>query len=272
MQFYASNEEISRNQSGIVSERDMEEEEHEVYGGEIPVEGEMEGDVDMSAGDDDAVKELDEMKKRLKEMEEEAAALREMQAKVEKEMGAVQDPAGTSASQAGKEETDSRSVFVGNSLVNARSIIVCLTNELKGGGEGKLNLSSSGRESSSFIVVDYACTPEEVQQHFQSCGTVNRVTILTDKFGQPKGFAYVEFLEAEAVQEALVLNESELHGRQLKVLPKRTNVPGMKQYRARRYNPYVGFRRPYAPPYFYSPYGYGKMPRFRRSMRYMPYY
>ena len=65
--------------------------------------------------------------------------------------------------------------------------------------------------------VDYACTPEEVQQHFQSCGTVNRVTILTDKFGQPKGFAYVEFVEVEAVQEAILLNESELHGRQLKV-------------------------------------------------------
>ncbi|MBA0581889.1 hypothetical protein Gorai_024051 [Gossypium raimondii] len=75
----------------------MDEEEHEVYGGEIPDEGEMEGeldpqnaDVDMSAADEDAVKELDEMKKRLKEMEDEAAALREMQAKVEKEMGAVQ--------------------------------------------------------------------------------------------------------------------------------------------------------------------------------------
>jgi len=67
------------------------------------------------------------------------------------------------------------------------------------------------------VQVDYACTPEEVQQHFQSCGTVNRVTILTDKFGQPKGFAYVEFVEVEAVQEALLLNESELHGRQLKV-------------------------------------------------------
>lgn len=65
--------------------------------------------------------------------------------------------------------------------------------------------------------VDYACTPEEVQQHFQACGTVNRVTILTDKFGQPKGFAYVEFVEQEAVQDALQLNESELHGRQLKV-------------------------------------------------------
>nr|XP_027074484.1 polyadenylate-binding protein 2-like isoform X3 [Coffea arabica] len=122
--------------------------------------------------------------------------------------------------------------------------------------------------------VDYACTPEEVQQHFQSCGTVNRVTILTDKFGQPKGFAYVEFLEQEAVQEALLLNESELHGRQLKVMAKRTNVPGMKQYRGRRFNPYLGYRsrRPYVPPYFYSPYGYGKVPRFRRPMRYMPYY
>lgn len=67
------------------------------------------------------------------------------------------------------------------------------------------------------LQVDYSCTPEEVQQHFQSCGTVNRVTIRTDKFGQPKGYAYVEFLQSEAVQEALHLNESELHGRQLKV-------------------------------------------------------
>ncbi|XP_015056573.1 polyadenylate-binding protein 2-like isoform X1 [Solanum pennellii] len=219
----------------------MDEEEHEVYGGEIPIEGDMEphgADVDMATADDDAVKELDEMKKRLKEMEDEAAALREMQAKVEKEMGSVQDdPASTAASQENREELDSRSIFVGN--------------------------------------VDYACTPEEVQQHFQACGTVNRVTILTDKFGQPKGFAYVEFIEQEAVQDALQLNESELHGRQLKVMPKRTNVPGMKQFRPGRFNPYLGgyrSRRPYAAPYFYSPYGYGKVPRFRRPGRFMPYY
>ncbi|OAO95742.1 hypothetical protein AXX17_AT5G65050 [Arabidopsis thaliana] len=123
------------------------------------------------------------------------------------------------------------------------------------------------------VQVDYACTPEEVQQHFQTCGTVHRVTILTDKFGQPKGFAYVEFVEVEAVQEALQLNESELHGRQLKVLQKRTNVPGLKQFRGRRFNPYMGyrFRRPFMSPYMYSPYGYGKAPRFRRPMRYMPY-
>ena len=64
----------------------------------------------------------------------------------------------------GKEEIDSRSVYVGN--------------------------------------VDYSVTPEELQAHFQECGTVNRVTILTDKMGNPKGFAYVEFLEADAVEAA----------------------------------------------------------------------
>ncbi|XVE63822.1 hypothetical protein DITRI_Ditri07aG0051200 [Diplodiscus trichospermus] len=226
-----------------------EEQEHDVYGGEIPdEEGEMDADVDMSAGAEDYEgndqeleqdpnsnsKDLEDMKKRLKEIEEEAGALREMQAKVEKEMGAVQDSSSASASQAEKEEVDSRSIYVGN--------------------------------------VDYACTPEEVQQHFQSCGTVNRVTILTDKFGQPKGFAYVEFVEIDAIQNALLLNESELHGRQLKVSAKRTNIPGMKQYRGRRPNPNFRSRRPFIPgPAFYPPYGYGRVPRFRRPMRYRPY-
>lgn len=38
--------------------------------------------------------------------------------------------------------------------------------------------------------VDYGASPEEIQAHFQSCGSINRVTILLDKFtGHPKGFA-----------------------------------------------------------------------------------
>jgi polyadenylate-binding protein 2 len=49
-----------------------------------------------------------------------------------------------------KEDVDNRSIFVGN--------------------------------------VDYSASPEEIQSHFQSCGSINRVTILLDKFtGQPKG-------------------------------------------------------------------------------------
>jgi polyadenylate-binding protein 2 len=76
--------------------------------------------------------------------------------------------------------------------------------------------------------VDYGSTPEELQHHFQSCGTINRVTILADKHtGNPKGYAYVEFSEPSLVAQALVLNESVFRGRALKVVPKRTNMPGM---------------------------------------------
>jgi polyadenylate-binding protein 2 len=36
--------------------------------------------------------------------------------------------------------------------------------------------------------VDYSATPEELVKHFEACGTVERVTIMCDKFtGQPKG-------------------------------------------------------------------------------------
>jgi len=82
--------------------------------------------------------------------------------------------------------------------------------------------------------VDYGASPEEIQAHFQSCGSINRVTILLDKFtGHPKGYAYVEFAEPQLVAQALVLNDSVFRGRQLKVVPKRTNVPGLTRGRGR---------------------------------------
>lgn len=65
--------------------------------------------------------------------------------------------------------------------------------------------------------VKYCCTIDELEQHFRSCGTVKKVTIGTDQNGKSRGFAFVEFLEPEAVQKALLLNESTLHGRQLQV-------------------------------------------------------
>eukprot|EP00882_Tetradesmus_deserticola_P008940 GHRQ01009432.1.p2 GENE.GHRQ01009432.1~~GHRQ01009432.1.p2 ORF type:complete len:166 (+),score=73.08 GHRQ01009432.1:377-874(+) len=131
------------------------------------------------------------MKQKLKELEQEAAKLRSTQQGAAAEE-AEEEPAGEAS---GKEEADTRSVFVNN--------------------------------------VDWGATPEELQQHFATCGTVNRVTILTDKFGQPKGFAYIEFLEADAVDNAIMLDNSELRGRQIKVMRKRTNVPGLKRGRGR---------------------------------------
>jgi len=46
-------------------------------------------------------------------------------------------------------------------------------------------------------------------------------------------YAYVEFTEPSLVAQALVLNESLFRGRNLKVVPKRTNLPGMTRGRGR---------------------------------------
>uniref|UniRef100_A0A8C5T371 PABPN1 like, cytoplasmic n=1 Tax=Malurus cyaneus samueli TaxID=2593467 RepID=A0A8C5T371_9PASS len=78
--------------------------------------------------------------------------------------------------------------------------------------------------------VDYGGTAEELESHFNSCGLINRVTILCDKFsGHPKGsvYAYIEFEEQSSVKAAVELDESVFRGRVIKVLPKRTNMPGI---------------------------------------------
>ncbi|XP_027563230.1 polyadenylate-binding protein 2-like, partial [Neopelma chrysocephalum] len=76
--------------------------------------------------------------------------------------------------------------------------------------------------------VDYGATAEELEAHFHGCGSVNRVTILCDKYsGHPKGFAYIEFSDKESVRTSMALDESLFRGRQIKVIPKRTNRPGI---------------------------------------------
>lgn len=47
-------------------------------------------------------------------------------------------------------------------------------------------------------------------------------------------YAYVEFTEPGLVPQALVLNESIFKGRNIKVVPKRTNLPGMSRGRGGR--------------------------------------
>jgi polyadenylate-binding protein 2 len=58
-----------------------------------------------------------------------------------------------------------------------------------------LSEDKSDVDSRSIFVgnVDYSVSPEEIQAHFQQVGSINRVTILLDKFtGQPKGYVFVE--------------------------------------------------------------------------------
>lgn len=76
--------------------------------------------------------------------------------------------------------------------------------------------------------VDYGSTVDELEAHFRCCGAIKRITILVNKLtGHPKGIAYVEFRSRDAVVAAVALDNSNFRGRQLKVLPKRTNLFGL---------------------------------------------
>jgi polyadenylate-binding protein 2 len=92
--------------------------------------------------------------------------------------------------------------------------------------EGKLSEVAGSMDEHSIYIgqVDYSATAEELRAHFAPCGTINRVTIGTDKFtGHAKGFAYIEFTDKDAVDQALKLDDTPFKGRQLKVTPKRAN-------------------------------------------------
>lgn len=181
-------------------ENGVGDEDYEALREEEQALGNGEGGGDGGAAVEDP--ELEAIKARVREMEEEAERLRQMQSEVEKQMmlgtGAPTSPTGA-APPAGapgfptieeKMEADNRSIYVGN--------------------------------------VDYTATAEELEAHFHGCGSVERVTILCDKFtGHPKGFAYVEFADLDSVNTAQALDESLFKGRQIKVLPKRTNRPGV---------------------------------------------
>uniref|UniRef100_A0A8C9PJC7 Polyadenylate-binding protein 2 n=1 Tax=Spermophilus dauricus TaxID=99837 RepID=A0A8C9PJC7_SPEDA len=178
-------------------------------------------------------------------MEEEAEKLKELQKEVEKRMN-MSPPPGNAGPEImsieEKMEADARSVYVGNE--------------------------------------DSGATAEELEAHFRGCGSVNRVTILCDKFsGHPKGLACIEFSDKESVRTSVALDESLFRGRQIKVIPKRTHRPGFSTTdrgfpRARRRARTTNDNRPRSR--FYS--GFNSRPpgrvyrgRARATSRYSPY-
>eukprot|EP00834_Sanchytrium_tribonematis_P001387 NODE_33_length_36935_cov_1.609241.p27 type:complete len:144 gc:universal NODE_33_length_36935_cov_1.609241:26662-27093(+) len=77
--------------------------------------------------------------------------------------------------------------------------------------------------------VDYNITPSDLYEKMieNGCTNINRVTILCNQNGTPKGFAYAEFESPDYVEKGLELTGLVINGRDLRVSVKRTNVPGM---------------------------------------------
>jgi cold-inducible RNA-binding protein len=76
--------------------------------------------------------------------------------------------------------------------------------------------------------LSYQTTQEDLQSVFATYGSVERVSIVTDRdTGQARGFAFVEMTESQAAQAAIAqLNGSELHGRALNVNEARPKPAG----------------------------------------------
>ncbi|CCW68118.1 unnamed protein product [Phytomonas sp. Hart1] len=93
-----------------------------------------------------------------------------------------------------------------------------------GGGAGR------GNPSVFVAGFDARTTEADIRVFFVSCGTVVRLTLLKDRHtGQPKGTAYIEFETQEQAQAAILKDGQALHGKPLKVAPKRDNVPAFQR-------------------------------------------
>lgn len=116
-------------------------------------------DVDADDDDDEEEEDLEKLQAEIARMEEEAARITRETEELEKSKAS--SAAATSASAAGGDKKDLLDPKA-QALRDAKSVYV---------GQ-----------------VDYATTPVDLLGHFEACGTVERVTIVCDKYtGRPKG-------------------------------------------------------------------------------------
>ncbi|KAG9391514.1 RNA recognition motif [Carpediemonas membranifera] len=91
-----------------------------------------------------------------------------------------------------------------------------------------LGVTREEDERSVFITgFDPAATDKDIEGYFAKCGEIVRVTIKRTPAGGSKGQAFIEFKDFDSVKMAVMLHDSIFRGREIRVLPKRTNIPGM---------------------------------------------
>lgn len=166
-------------------------------------------------------KELADLKQRVKGLDEEAARLIQLQSEMEQQMKTTSSPTTSKSSL----------ILILKKFSFSDSTLLFLFSQDFGSQLAPMTAEEKMEADQRSIYVgnvDYSATAQELEAHFHGCGSINRVTILCDKFsGHPKGFAYVEFGDKDAVQTAMALDESLFKGRQIKVVSKRTNRPGI---------------------------------------------
>ena len=100
--------------------------------------------------------------------------------------------------------------------MNKSFVIIAGNEQLK-----KKNLRMSDTAKQTEIHVEglpYAWTENEMRSHFEACGEIESIRMPTwQDSGRSKGYGFITFSAASAVEEALKLDKSEVDGRWLKV-------------------------------------------------------
>merc|ERR1719499_1003573 len=61
--------------------------------------------------------------------------------------------------------------------------------------------------------LSYDLTKEVLEKDFAECGEIERVNMVMNEEGRPKGFAFIEYKSEEGVKKALEFHETEYSGR-----------------------------------------------------------
>lgn len=102
-------------------------------------------------------------------------------------------------------------------------------------------------------------TNRELEDNFKECGKINRITIVRDPITRLSfGYAYMEFENAEAVEKALILNQSLFKGKQIEVERKKKTRPGMRRLRGLDLYSRFGFAAMFMP-FRRRPFGFSHM-------------
>lgn len=96
--------------------------------------------------------------------------------------------------------------------------------------ESKIPIQQTESDLKSIFIsnIDFEITPNEIEDFFQDCGDIVRVTLFNDNKhihkNHKQGFAYIEFDRETCVEKALLFNGSILKGTRIKIQRKRTNI------------------------------------------------
>lgn len=110
--------------------------------------------------------------------------------------------------------------------------IIKFPNTLTSEERQKLQIEADSR--SIFVTnIHKDITPEAIEERFGKCGSIERITVVTDVHHRDLAHAYIEFENKESMENALILDKTKIDDKIITVTKKRTNVHAYNKHNIR---------------------------------------